>query len=185
MLLRSKLIAITSITALAPSFSLSTKPPRQALVSQQQPSSQPCRASIEAALDAAAEKHDLDPYLLKSMVATESGFDPEAVSDSGAVGLMQLMPETAEEYGYDAAQWEQNVLAGSRYLRVLVDRYKNNIRLALAAYNAGPGNVSRYGGIPPFPETHAYVERVLNHYKVLRSSQRASIPLRRSPQLAD
>ena len=117
-----------------------------------------------AALSAAVESN-----LLRAVIVVESGFNSRAVSKRGAVGLMQLMPATASRFGvsnpYDA---RQNVHAGARYLKFLIDRFGHDIRLALAAYNAGEDAVARNGGqIPPFSETMAYVPRVLKIYKQL------------------
>jgi len=118
-----------------------------------------------ALIRAAAKKHRVPAAFVKSIVAAESNFKCDAVSPKGAVGLMQLMPETAEQYGVDPSIPEQNVDAGTRYLRVLMDRYskhRNSLTRVIAAYNAGPGVVDRYRGIPPFRETRAYVGRVLS-----------------------
>ena len=111
---------------------------------------------------AAAERHALAPELVESVIRVESNFEARAVSPKGARGLMQLMPATAAKLGvrnvFDA---RQNIEGGVRHLRHLVDRYGGNLALALAAYNAGVEAVGRYGGIPPYPETQAYVARVL------------------------
>jgi len=104
-------------------------------------------------------------------VAAESNFNCDAISPKGAIGLMQLMPATAEEYGADPNIPEQNIDAGTQYLRVLMDKYsrhRNSLARVIAAYNAGPGSVDRYRGVPPFRETRAYVARVLKllrHYE--------------------
>jgi len=124
-----------------------------------------------AALSAAVESN-----LLRAVIVVESGFNSRAVSKRGAVGLMQLMPATASRFGvsnpYDA---QQNVHAGARYLKFLIDRFGHDIRLALAAYNAGEDAVARNGGqIPPFSETMAYVPRVLKIYKLLAEQPRST-----------
>jgi soluble lytic murein transglycosylase len=102
---------------------------------------------------------------VKAVIAAESNFDPAAVSRRGAQGLMQLMPETAAALGVaDPLQPLENVRAGTRYLRLMIDRY-GDLERALAAYNAGPTVVDHYGGIPPYPETRDYVQRVLTYYR--------------------
>lgn len=114
---------------------------------------------------AAAEEASLDPALVAAVAAVESGFNPRAVSPAGAVGVMQLMPGTAAELGVsDPFDPAQNVRAGARYLRNLLDRF-GKLELALAAYNAGPGAVERYGGIPPYRETVEYVKKVLDRLR--------------------
>jgi hypothetical protein len=114
----------------------------------------------------AARRYRLDPLLIRAVVREESNFDPQAVSSKGAMGLMQLMPETAQDMGvanpYDP---EANILGGTRYLRVNLDRFKGNLRLTLAAYNAGPERVEQAGGIPAIPETIDYVQKVLARYR--------------------
>lgn len=112
----------------------------------------------------AAQQYDLDFGLIKAVIHTESGFDPKARSGPGAQGLMQLMPATAKRYRVtDAWDPAQNINAGAKHLRYLLKRY-GDLSLALAAYNAGEGNVDKYGGIPPFTETQDYVERVTGRY---------------------
>jgi soluble lytic murein transglycosylase len=112
-----------------------------------------------------ARRHRLPPALVKAVVATESAFDPTAVSRRGAMGLMQLMPATAQNLGVrNPFRAGENIAGGSRYLRGMWDRYQDWI-LALAAYNAGPSAVDRYGGVPPYPETRQYVRRVLHYYR--------------------
>jgi hypothetical protein len=113
----------------------------------------------------AAAQYSLDGLLLAAMVEAESGFDPLAVSPRGAQGLMQLMPATAAQVGLEQPHDPRaNVRAGARYLRDLLRRFDDDLELALAAYNAGPGNVLRYRGVPPFRETSDYVDRVLANY---------------------
>jgi soluble lytic murein transglycosylase-like protein len=113
----------------------------------------------------AAASEGLPPALVKAVIAAESAFDSDAVSLKGAQGLMQLMPETAQEMGVsNALEPDQNVRGGTSYLRAMIDRY-GDLGRALAAYNAGPSTVDRYGGIPPFQETRDYVDRVLSYYR--------------------
>jgi soluble lytic murein transglycosylase-like protein len=119
-------------------------------------------ADLGALVEAAARRHSLDPELVRAVVVVESGFRPDAVSHKGAQGLMQLMPATARSLGVkDAFDPADNLDAGSRHLRALIDRYGGDVKRALAAYNAGEGAVARHGGIPPYPETRAYVAKVL------------------------
>jgi len=111
----------------------------------------------------AAEAYDLDPRLIRSVVEVESAFNPKAVSPAGAKGLMQLRPILARELRvHNPFDPRQNVMGGARYLRRLLDMHEGDIRLALASYNAGPGNVARYGGVPPFQETQKYVKRIID-----------------------
>lgn len=120
----------------------------------------------------AAERHGVAPELVHSVIAAESAYDPNAVSPKGAVGLMQLMPETARELAVgNAFDPAENINGGAAYLRRMLDRYAgsgNRLQRALAAYNAGPGKVDLYGGVPPYRETVGFVSRVLQRLEAFR-----------------
>ncbi len=123
-------------------------------------------AQIERLVNANAGAWGVDPALVKAIIANESGFDANATSKTGAQGLMQLEPATAAELGVsDAYDPGQNIYGGTRYIRGLLDRFHGDLRLAIAAYNAGPGAVVKYNGVPPYAETQQYVENVLDAYQ--------------------
>jgi soluble lytic murein transglycosylase-like protein len=126
------------------------------------------RFTLDEVIRAASRKHQVKASLIRSVIAAESAFSANAVSPKGAVGLMQLMPDTARELGADPSVPEQNVDAGARYLSWLLRRYakkRDPLRQAIAAYNAGPGAVERFRGVPPYRETRIYVARVLKLFK--------------------
>ena len=132
------------------------------------------RAEIDASIETHARRQQLDPDLVRAVIQVESAFQPWAESHKGAMGLMQLMPETARVLSVqDPWDPNDNVQGGTIYLRHLLDRFGGRLELALAGYNAGPENVDRYGGIPPFEETRSYVEKVL---RVYRNEPDLSIP---------
>jgi soluble lytic murein transglycosylase-like protein len=121
-----------------------------------------------------AKIYRLEPALVRAVIAVESGGDPSAVSDAGAMGLMQLMPGTAQTYGVgDAFDPSENVMGGCAYLRDLLARYHGDLTLSLAAYNAGPGAVDKYGGVPPYAETQNYVRNVTELYREAIGPSRA------------
>ena len=129
------------------------------------------RSQINDLITKYSDKNGLDEDFVKAVINQESGFNPNATSHCGAMGLMQLMPSTAQGLGvknaYDA---EQNIEGGTKYLKGLMDRFNNDKSLALAAYNAGPNAVKKYGGIPPYAETQNYVKSVLSKYDRMKGA---------------
>jgi len=124
-----------------------------------------CSEELNAYFKEAAATYGVDEKLLKSIACAESNFNPSATSHAGAMGIMQMMPATAAECGVtDPYNAQQSIMGGAQYIAKLLNRYDGNTTLALAAYNAGPGNVDKYNGIPPFEETQNYVQKVLNYY---------------------
>ena len=133
------------------------------------------RQEFEEHVIAAAKQHDVEPALIHAVISAESGYNPKATSGKGARGLMQLIPETGARYGAkDLLDPQQNIDAGTRYLKDLMTMFGQDLRLAVAAYNAGEGAVLRYGTIPPYAETRAYVPRVLAYYRRYRDASAAT-----------
>ncbi len=123
-------------------------------------------SEFSALIKQAAEKYGVNENLVEAVIQTESNYDPFAVSPAGAEGLMQLMPATAENLGViNSLDPAQNINGGTKLLRSLLDRYDGNVTLALAAYNAGPGAVDEYDGVPPYTETQTYVQRVMQYFR--------------------
>lgn len=130
---------------------------------------------LDDLVSAASEIYKLDPDLVNSVIRAESGFNVRAVSPKGAQGLMQLMPQTASDLGVqNAFDARANVEGGTRYLRELLERYDFDLVKALAAYNAGPERVERYGGVPPYYETRAYVARIVRDFNKKKLAQNAA-----------
>ncbi|HHY63414.1 MAG TPA: lytic transglycosylase domain-containing protein [Clostridiaceae bacterium] len=125
---------------------------------------------INSAIETYSKTFGLDPELVRAVIQVESGFQPFALSTSGAMGLMQLMPETAAGLGVtDAYNIEQNILGGTQYLYYQLKTFDNDLSLALAAYNAGPNAVKKYNGIPPYEQTQNYVKKVLSTYEMYKA----------------
>ena len=125
---------------------------------------------IQSAIDLYSAQFGLDPKLVRAVMKQESGFQPFALSTSGAMGLMQLMPRTAEGLGVtDAYNIEQNIKGGTQYLYYQLKAFDGDLKLALAAYNAGPNAVRKYDGIPPYEQTQDYVKKVLNYYDMYKA----------------
>lgn len=125
---------------------------------------------LHALIVAVADRHGLDPALIKAIIRAESDFKVDAVSSKGAEGLMQLMPRTAQSLGVkNSFNPASNIEGGARYMRYLLDRFKGDLQLALAAYNAGSRHVTRYRGIPPFKSTRRYVQKVIGYYHRYKS----------------
>lgn len=142
---------------------LNEKPPESAsLTSADAGAGNPAPPDLNAAFQAAAQATGLSPELLKAVAEQESGFQPNVVSSAGAIGVMQLMPGTARELGVNPYNAAENIMGGARYLASLVQQF-GSVPLALAAYNAGPGAVKAYDGIPPYQETERYVASIEAH----------------------
>jgi len=124
--------------------------------------------SVETVIDEAAKRHDVDPELVKAMVRVESNFNPRAVSNKGAMGLMQLIPGTARRFGVgNVFNPVENIDGGVRYLKYLLGLFEGDVKLSLAAYNAGEHAVERHGGVPPYRETQNYVKKIADVYSML------------------
>ena len=140
-------------------------PSELSLTGRSRPAMDVDRDGVEKLVREAAERHRMDPALVRAVIETESNWNPKAYSHKGAGGLMQLIPTTAQRYGaYDIFDPQQNIDAGVKYLRTLLERYNGNLDLALAAYNAGEGAVDRAHGVPSYRETRNYVQKVQNAY---------------------
>lgn len=131
---------------------------------------QPIKSQYDALIVSTALKYDLEPAFIKAVIHVESAFDRFAISRAGAMGLMQIMPATAADYQLEQDQFnsKRNVEAGVQHMKDLMDRYSSDMKLSLAAYNAGVGAVSRYQGVPPYEETENYIVKVMKLYKLYK-----------------
>ncbi len=137
----------------------------QEIISAQANTTTASKSQILNVVNQVAEKHGVDEKLVQALIKQESGFNPNAKSKAGAMGLMQLMPSTAKNLGVqDPYNIVQNVEGGVKYLKSMLNKYNGNVILALAAYNAGPGAVDKYDGVPPYKETQNYVRNILANY---------------------
>lgn len=170
-------------------LSSSIEPPAFALFERNDPEHQRrqllARVPYGEMIDQVASRYSVDPLLLAAIVEVESGFDATAVSPRGAIGLTQIMPNTGEHLdAVDLHEPAANLDAGARYLRQLQDQFDGDVGLMLAAYNAGPGNVARFGGVPPFRETRQFISRVLGIYVRHQEELRDPAPANRLERLA-
>jgi len=141
-------------------------------VFQPLPPAPPEKGPFSELIQSAAQRYGVDADLITSVIAVESNFEPRAISGRNARGLMQLLPETAQRLGVqNIFDPRENIDGGTRYLKELLDRYKNDLVLVLAAYNAGPDRVEQYGDVPPYAETRAYVRRVRRNYEQRKTLQ--------------
>jgi hypothetical protein len=132
-------------------------------------------AAVSSAVDRIAAEQALPPELIRSVIKAESNYNPFAISPKGALGIMQLIPETARRFGVsNAFNAEENIQGGAKYLKYLLDLYHGDYPLALAAYNAGEGAVAKHGGVPPYPETRSYISQVLSQNPAKRTREDAS-----------
>jgi soluble lytic murein transglycosylase-like protein len=123
-----------------------------------------------------ASQHQIDPALIKAIIMAESGYNTKAVSKKGAKGLMQLMPGTAQSLGVeDIFNPHQNITGGVQYFKQMVNRFNGDVKLALAAYNAGSRNVRNYNGVPPFKATHSYIKKVFKYYQIYKDQMAMEI----------
>jgi soluble lytic murein transglycosylase-like protein len=131
--------------------------------------------AIDEYIDQVAPQRQVDPDLVRAVISVESAWNPKAVSRRGAMGLMQLMPETAARFGvHDPFDPNENIEGGVRYLRFLLDRFHGNLRYSLAAYDAGEGAVAAWGNVPPYEETQTYLRRIATFYPVLQQREELS-----------
>lgn len=137
------------------------------------------------AVTSAAARYDISPWLIDAVARSESGYAADAVSPAGAIGIMQLMPDTARILSVDPRDPEQNILGGAAYLRQMLDRFDGRLDLALAAYNAGSVRVEQYGGVPPYRETQGYVRRNFERLATAAMARRASASPSTSPATGD
>ena len=154
---------ITSVIAESPGQNPRSSEALNSSVLKAAPTARNPTAAFDPYIDAASREHGVSHELIRAIIQTESEFDHQAMSPRGACGLMQLMPRTARRFGVvDCFDARENILGGTRYLKLLLTRYDGSVALSIAAYNAGEGAVARHGGIPPYRQTRAYVRKVID-----------------------
>ncbi len=158
-------ILYTNIPASGSKVVVKEKAPERKIASKAARNSSAKSGEFHSMAEEKARKHNVDPKLVKAVIRAESNWNPSAVSSKGAVGMMQLMPQTASDLGVgNRFNAEENIEGGVKYLKYLIDKFDGNLTLALAAYNAGPARVEKVNGVPSIPETVDYVRRVMNDY---------------------
>ena len=162
-------ISAENIAIVTPAEKTVSGPQHSGLQAQKKAKHHRLSLSFEPIIDKAADEFKIDPSLIKAVIMAESRYNPKAISKRGARGLMQLMPATAKSLGVnDSFDPEENIFGGSLYLKTLIDKFDGDIKLALAAYNAGSRHVKKYGGVPPFKQTKLYIHKVFKYHQLYK-----------------
>ena len=162
-------VSSTKIAIVVPTEEIVIKQQHSGLQARTKAKHHQLSLSFEPFIHKAADEFKIDPALIKAVIMAESRYNPKAISKRGARGLMQLMPATAKSLGVaDSFDPEDNIYGGSLYLKTLIDKFDGNIKLALAAYNAGSRSVKKYGGVPPFKQTKLYIHKVFKYHQLYK-----------------